>query len=107
MSTNTPKHLAARMGSWSARNKKKAIFGWLAFVLAALFIGGAVGTQNLKESDTGAGESGRADKIIDKQFPEHVGETVLVQSEDAAARSAAVREVEGVGPVERSEAEAV
>jgi uncharacterized membrane protein YdfJ with MMPL/SSD domain len=90
------RHLAARAGSWSARNKKKAIFGWLAFVLVAVFLGGAVGTKQLSDADNGSGESGRADKIIDEQFPKHAEEAVLVQAKDAGARQAAIRDVEGV-----------
>ncbi len=33
------KNLAARMGRWSARHRKIAIFGWLAFVVGAVVIG--------------------------------------------------------------------
>ena len=56
-STATSRNLAARMGRWSAQHRKKAIFGWLAFVVAALVIGGAVGTKTLDDEDTGVGES--------------------------------------------------
>ncbi len=38
-------NFAARMGRWSANHRKTAIFGWLAFVIAAVFIGGALGGQ--------------------------------------------------------------
>ncbi|CAA9474794.1 MAG: Integral membrane protein [uncultured Solirubrobacteraceae bacterium] len=89
------KHLAARMGSWSARNKKKAIFGWLAFILLSVFIGGAVGTKQISDSDGGAGDSGRADRVIDKAFPDRAEESILIQSKDASARQSAVRDVEG------------
>ena len=40
------KNVAARMGRWSARHRKTAIFGWLAFVVAAFAIGMAVPMQN-------------------------------------------------------------
>src|SRR5205807_8275893 len=46
MQLSTPKptrNLAARMGRWSANHRKTAIFGWLAFVIAAFVIGTAVG----------------------------------------------------------------
>ncbi len=33
-------NFAARMGRWSARHRKIAVFGWLAFVVAAVVIGG-------------------------------------------------------------------
>ena len=31
-------NLATRMGRWSARHRKTAIFGWLAFVIAAVVL---------------------------------------------------------------------
>ena len=39
--------IAARMGRWSASHRKTAILGWLAFIVAAAVIGGAVGMQKL------------------------------------------------------------
>jgi uncharacterized membrane protein YdfJ with MMPL/SSD domain len=74
------RNLAARAGRWSAQHRKKAIFGWLAFVIAAFAIGGATGTKDLKPSQYGVGESGRADKTIDDAFPDRASEQVLVQS---------------------------
>ena len=43
--SRAPQHsnLAARMGRWSAGHWKTATFGWLAFVVLAFGIGGAVG----------------------------------------------------------------
>jgi uncharacterized membrane protein YdfJ with MMPL/SSD domain len=82
-----PRNLAARAGRWSARHRKTAIFGWLAFVIAAVVIGGSVGTQQLKPSQYGVGESGRADKIVDDAFPDRASEQVLVQSRTLGARS--------------------
>ena len=76
-------NLAARMGRWSARHRKTAIFGWLAFVVAAVVIGGAVGTKQLGDNDTLPGESGKAARILDDGFEQPAGETVLVQSVDA------------------------
>src|SRR3954447_10300045 len=43
----TSKHLAARMGRWSASHWKTATFGWLAFVAAAFVIGNLVGTNTI------------------------------------------------------------
>ena len=51
------KNFAARAGRWSAAHRKTAIFGWLAFVIAAFVIGGKVGTQTLAEKDLGVGDS--------------------------------------------------
>src|SRR5919108_1871390 len=83
----SPRNLAARAGRWSAQHRKKAIFGWLAFVIAAVFIGGSVGTKTLGDSDFGVGESGRADDAIAEHFPEKGSESVLVQSRDGARTS--------------------
>ena len=40
--------IAARAGRWSATHRKTAIWGWLAFVVAAFAVGGAVGTKTLQ-----------------------------------------------------------
>jgi uncharacterized membrane protein YdfJ with MMPL/SSD domain len=76
-------NLAARMGRWSANHWKTAVFGWLAFVAASVYIGGAVGTKYLDESDAAVGEAARATKMIEAGFPEvddEQSEIVLVQS---------------------------
>ena len=57
-------NIAARAGRWSATHRKTAIWGWLAFVVLALAIGGAVGTKALDTTDSGVGESGRAAQTI-------------------------------------------
>jgi uncharacterized membrane protein YdfJ with MMPL/SSD domain len=74
------KNLAARAGRWSAQHRKKAILGWLAFVILAVAIGGSVGTKTLEQDDYGIGESGRADDAVQAHFPEKGSESVLVQS---------------------------
>ena len=58
--------IAARMGRWSASHRKTAILGWLAFVVAAAVIGGAVGMQKLDQDELGIGESGRAQEIVER-----------------------------------------
>jgi RND superfamily putative drug exporter len=92
------KNFAARAGRWSAQHRKTAIFGWLAFVIAAFVIGGNLGTKTLSEKDLGVGDSGRAVKVVDKAFPEVAGEQVFVQSKTAKATDpsyrAAVRDIE-------------
>ncbi len=57
-------NLAGRAGRWSAAHWKTAFFGWLVFVVAAVFIGTSVGTNKLLDSNAGDGESGRAQKIL-------------------------------------------
>jgi uncharacterized membrane protein YdfJ with MMPL/SSD domain len=84
-------NFAARMGRWSARHRKIAIFGWLAFVIAAVVIGGRVGTSTLDPNDTLPGESGRTARLLDREFPQPAREQVLVQSPKLAAGDAAFR----------------
>jgi RND superfamily putative drug exporter len=75
------RNLAARAGHWSARHRRIAILGWLAFVVIAFVVGGAVGTKSLKDADSGNGESQRADRAIDNaNFPDKADEQVLVSA---------------------------
>ena len=84
---NRSRNLAARAGRWSAQHRRKAVLGWLAFVIAAVMIGGSIGTKTLDGAEEGVGESGRADKAYEKAFPkETADETVLVQTRTATAR---------------------
>src|SRR3954453_19288743 len=81
MPSSNPSHnLAARVGRWSARRRKAAIFGWLGRFAIAVVIGKAAGTIELKQNDALPGESGRATRLIDAQFAPKASETVLVQS---------------------------
>src|SRR4051812_31003323 len=82
-------NLAARMGRWSADHWKTATFGWLAFVVAAVVLGGMVGTTNIDQSTSGPGESGRMDRILDAGFKQPAAENVLVQSGSARVGTAA------------------
>jgi uncharacterized membrane protein YdfJ with MMPL/SSD domain len=73
-------NLAARMGRWSADHWKTATFGWLAFVLVAFALGGAVGTETIDPNTAGPGESGRMDRILDAGFKRPADESVLIES---------------------------
>ena len=63
-----PAHnVAARMARWSGQHRKKAIFGWLAFVLVAFGVGmNVVGQKDIADVDQFSGESGRAEKALDR-----------------------------------------
>ena len=93
------RNIAARMGAWSARHRKVAILGWIAFVIVSFGIGGAIGQNQLDPIDTENGESYRADQAIDKAgFVENVSEQVLVQGRGDirfgdAAMNAGIRDV--------------
>ncbi|HEX8207272.1 MAG TPA: MMPL family transporter, partial [Solirubrobacteraceae bacterium] len=72
-------NIASRAGRWSARHRRKAIVGWLLFVVLAVGIGGAVGTQTLGSYEKGTGESGRADTVLhDAGIDDAATETILV-----------------------------
>ncbi len=85
-------NLAARAGRWSAHHRKRAILGWIAFVILATVAGGAVGQRMLADEDTGNGESRAADQAIAAAgFPKKTEEQVLVQGKgprDAATKAA-------------------
>jgi uncharacterized membrane protein YdfJ with MMPL/SSD domain len=85
------RNLAARMGRWSAAHWKTATFGWLAFVVVAFALGGAVGTKTIDPDEPGPGESGRMDQILDEGFEQPAGESVLIQSERLQTNDPAFR----------------
>ncbi|HUB70136.1 MAG TPA: MMPL family transporter, partial [Acidimicrobiales bacterium] len=75
------RNIAAAIGGWSTRHRKLAIFGWLTFVVVAVFLGSASGQSGLANYQQLAGGSAQAEKILDQagiQGPS--GEVVLVQS---------------------------
>ena len=73
------RNLAARAGRWSAQHRRKAILGWLAFVLVSVMLGGALGMKEIATEDLGDGESKRADQTLADGFPDRASEEVLVQ----------------------------
>ena len=91
------KNLTARAASWSARHRRTAILGWMAFVVAAVVLGSVIGTKHISSNNDGVGESARADHIINAKFPQYSGEQVLIQSNKLTVRDpqfqAAVRDV--------------
>ena len=83
--TTQHSNLAARMGRWSANHWKTATFGWLALVVVAFALGGAVGTKNVDPNTAGPGESGRMDRVLAAGFKLPADESVLIQSRSARA----------------------
>ena len=74
-------NLAGRAGRWSASHWWQAAFGWIAFAVLAVVIGGAVGTSQMKSWAIANGESRKAEKILDQgNFKLPARESVLVQS---------------------------
>ncbi len=84
-------NVAARAGKWSAEHRRIAIFGWLAFVVVAIALGGAVGTKHIDQNNSGVGESGRAQQVLHQQFPQPAGEQVLIQDKRITVKDPAFR----------------
>src|SRR3954453_9864175 len=74
------RNIAASIGRWSARHRKIAVIGWVAFVILAFFAGGKVGTQTLTQKQAGVGDSGRAERILENAYPDKAHEAILFQS---------------------------
>ncbi|MEA2221598.1 MAG: hypothetical protein QOJ35_4224 [Solirubrobacteraceae bacterium] len=93
------RNIAARAGRWSAQHRRKAILGWIAFVVLATLAGGAVGQRTLTDAESSNGQSAAAERAIDAAgFPDDVSEQVLIQGRGALTASdprftAAVRDV--------------
>jgi RND superfamily putative drug exporter len=82
------------MGRWSARHRKTAIVGWLAFVVASVAIGAVLGTKQLDPDTIGVGESKRAQEILEVGgFVDSADESVLVASESHRVSDLAFRAV--------------
>ena len=92
-------NIAARMGRWSAGHRKTAIFGWLAFVVLALFLGMQVGTKHINQADTNTGQARKADHILKgagfdsaKRFEEYILVTSKTHTVSDPAFKAAVHD---------------
>src|SRR5438105_3466390 len=83
------RNLAARAASWSAQHRRIAILGSMAFVLAAVALGSAIGTKHISSNNEGSGDSGRADKVLNAKFPQYAGEQVLLHSGKLTVRDPA------------------
>ena len=88
-------NVAARMGRWSAKHRKTAIWGWLGFVIVAFLIGGRVGTKTLDSAHSNVGETGRAERTVAAAFPKSADEIVLVQSATETTNSLRFRAAVG------------
>jgi uncharacterized membrane protein YdfJ with MMPL/SSD domain len=92
--------LAGRAGRWSAAHRKTAIWGWIAFVVAAIALGGALGTKTLTDAQSGVGESGAASTTLEGAFQQGADESVLVQARHAGESAHGAHVKEAVGAVE-------
>jgi RND superfamily putative drug exporter len=90
-------NIAARVGGWSARHRKTAVFGWLAFVVLSIAVGSMVGTKHISTVDQFNGESKRAERALATKFAQPASERVIIQNRSATpddpAFAAAIRDV--------------
>jgi uncharacterized membrane protein YdfJ with MMPL/SSD domain len=92
MRGNSTGGIAARAGRWSARHRKTAILGWLAFVAIALIAGQMTGTKAPTDAQRYDGESRKAETVLaDAGFSDAAGEMVLVQSKTKTVKDPAFR----------------
>ena len=74
--------LAEHIGHWSARHKKTAMFGWLAFVVVAITLGSLIPRAELTRAESEIGPPAQAQRILDAHgWKEPVSEMVLVSVE--------------------------
>jgi RND superfamily putative drug exporter len=78
-------NIISRAARWSAAHRKTAIFGWLAFVVASIVIGGAVGQNKMTDADQYPRESGRAQHALQDARMEPNTEMVLVQAQHGSS----------------------
>jgi RND superfamily putative drug exporter len=79
---------AAAAGAWSSEHRGRAVAAWLAFVVIAMLVGQAIGTTKPTQGESGPGDSGRADRILNAAgFADQASEVILVQSKTATVSS--------------------
>jgi putative drug exporter of the RND superfamily len=77
--------LAARLGSWSAEHRKKAILLWVAILLVGMLAAG-VGSKKLSLAGEASGDSAKAERLLDQGgFKRPAQEEVLLQVRGAGS----------------------
>src|SRR4026207_1374931 len=80
--SSRPQGLAARLGSWSAEHRTKAILLWVAILLLGIAAAG-VGSKKLSLAGEAAGASAKAERLLDQGgFKRPAQEEVLLQTGD-------------------------
>src|SRR3954452_13539448 len=83
------------MAHWSGRHRKKAFWGWLAFVLVVFMGGNMVGTTSIADVDQFSGESHKAEVALHDAGLRPVKESVFVQSDELTVKDAAFKAAVG------------
>jgi putative drug exporter of the RND superfamily len=76
---------AVTIARWSATHRWTVVGLWVLAVALAVVLGGMTGTRTLTAAETGSGDSGRADVVVDGAgFPDPPVEQVMVQTRDGS-----------------------
>ena len=79
-----------RLARWSARHRWVAVLLWALVVAVAIGAGSAVGPRTLTDGETGSGEAGRADRVLERAgYPANLTERVLIQAPRGTSLAAA------------------
>jgi uncharacterized membrane protein YdfJ with MMPL/SSD domain len=85
------------MARWSSKHRKKAFWGWLAFVILAFAVGQSLGTNAITDVDNFNGESHDAEVALQNSGLRPQSETVFIQSDTLTVKDtqfkAAVQDV--------------
>ena len=94
---SSARRLTGAAGRWSATHPWTAILAWVGCVVVLLVTGHLIGTFQLPQSETSAGQDLQASEMMARDFPQHAGEFVLFDSRSlpvgAPAYQAAIRDV--------------
>ena len=92
------RNVSARMGRRSASHRKIAVFGWLAFVIAAIANGTAVGERTIDQHAYTAGGAHRGEQMLQQAGFAQAGrltEIVVIQSKSLTIADPPFRAVVG------------
>ena len=77
---SSARRLTGAAGRWSATHPWTAILAWVGCVVVLLVTGHLIGTFQLPQSETSAGQDLQASEMMARDFPQHAGEFVLFDS---------------------------
>src|SRR4051795_10328041 len=67
--------LVARVARWTAAHRRVTVIGWLAVLVTALALSGAVGSHYANENSLKGTESQTATDLLQRDFPSQAGDS--------------------------------
>ena len=81
-----------RFGNWCTTHRRTVILGWLAALIATVFLAGSAGSSFSENFELPSSDSKRAVDLLESRFPSQSGDTAtIVYKASAGARSPSVR----------------